>query len=211
MFIDRNERKAFPLPTPGLQTGILIQLADLGTQETTYLGAIKKKRQIYLGFELAEDKMEDGRPMMISNTYTNIFSDKSRLVQHLESWVGPLTEDFNLDDLLGKAANITIDIPPPGQDGKRYANIKGISPLKRTETAPERYNPIVKLDLREFDGQMFDLLPKFIQDKIAKSPEYQAIFPHKASMADVTNNAPVLDKAPRQVRKVEDLDDSIPF
>lgn len=209
MFIERNERKAFPLPSPGLQTGTLIHLADLGTQESTYLGQIKRKREIYLGFELAEDKMDDGRPMMISSTYTNIFTDKSKLVIHLNSWLGGIDENFNLDDLLGKAANLNIEHNIEG--AKRYANIIGISPLKRTEPTPERYNPMVKLDLNNFDGEQFDLLPKFIRAKTEKSPEYQALFPHKASVSDLTANAPVLDKPPRQVRNVEDLDSEIPF
>lgn len=176
MYIERNERKPFRLAEPGMQTGICTVIADIGTQTTTWLGQEKKKRQIIFSWELPDEKpLDDGRPLTITNTYTNIFGDKSKLVLDIQAWTGaPIADDFRIDSLLGCACNLNI-VAKNGAEGKQYRNIGGIAPLKKNEVAPIPKGELILFDLRDFDQATFDSLPPFIKKKIALSPEYQKI------------------------------------
>lgn len=200
MYIERNERKPFRLAEPGMQTGVCTVIADIGTQTTAWKGQEKKKRQIIFSWELPDEKpLDDGRPLTITNTYTNIFGDKAGLVLDIQSWTGgPISDDFQIDSLLGKGCNLNIVAKVVNE--KHYRNIAGIAPLKKNEVSPTPKGELMLFDLRNFDQATFDSLPPFIKKKIELSPEYQKIINPDGS-----------ENQWNSVTGSEVLDDEIPF
>lgn len=194
MYIERNERKPFRLATAGLQTGVCTIIADIGTQIKSWNGQEKKKRTLIFGWELPEeDRLEDGRPLLITNEYTNVFGDKSRLVLDLQSWTGdPIGEDFDVSSMLGRACNLNITAKT-GDNGKSYRNVTGITPLKRNEVSPAAHGALLLFDLRQFQKHIFDELPPFIKKKIEASPEYELIKNPTNKFAQFTGDAELND------------------
>lgn len=176
---------------------ICYQLIDLGTQKSSYKGVEKSQHKILLGFELQDEFMEDGRPMVATSRYTFSGFANAVLRKHLESWrAKAYTDDefsaFDLTKLIGVPAMLTMT----QSEDEKYVNITGISmPPKGTALKPlvnEKRSLI--LDNAQFDPKVFASLHEKLQEAIAKSPEYQAI------------------KAGKPVERLNEvLDDEIPF
>lgn len=78
--------------------------------------------------------MDDGKPFIVQKRYTASLHEKSKLRPELESWRGrAFTEDelkeFDLEKLLG--ANCLLNVAHVVKDGKTYANVTAVMPLKR--------------------------------------------------------------------------------
>src|SRR5664280_3623167 len=71
-------------------------IIDLGRQYSQKFGRWANK--IMVQFELPADLTDDGRPSVISKTYTLSLNDKASLKKDLESWLGrPVTADEERD------------------------------------------------------------------------------------------------------------------
>lgn len=192
MLLTANNSKEFELPPKGLQVARCFMIVDLGTQDGTFQGQPKKDRKIYLGWELPKTKMDDGRPFMVSNRYTQSLSEKANLRKIIEGWLGdPLTEDdlkgFNPEFLLGLPCMINVVHNPSVSHDKTFANVQTVVPLPEDFECPPAINKPVYFSLDEFDRATFEALPKFLQETIIKSPEYQAIvnpFPDEPGAID---------------------------
>ena len=104
--------EGFAIPDSGAVVGRCFMVADLGTQDTTYMGNPKKAHKVLLSWELAQ-LMDDGRPFAISSRYTLSLFDQAILRQHLESWRGQqFTEEelvgFDVKNVLGKYCLLSI-------------------------------------------------------------------------------------------------------
>ena len=187
-------------PAPaGNIPAVCFQIIHLGTQDTTYLGEKKTANQVRISWELKDEDavMEDGRPMMISQTYTWSMHEKAKLRKDLESWRGVKFRDsdfgeggFEIEAILGKPC--LLNIVHKEKDDKTYANIAGISPLPRgMKVNAKLHNPTAVLWLEPdlFDVGVFDQLSDYLKDKIEKSPEYQAVLDAKSSRAPVRRGA----------------------
>lgn len=165
--------KDFELPAAGAVVGRCYMVADLGTQDTTYMGTPKKAHKILIAWELAET-MSDGRPFAISSRYTLSLFDQAILRQHLESWRGKtFTEEeligFDVKNVLGAYCMLSIVHNKDGD--KTYANVKGVMPVPR---GMEKFSPVNK-DVY-FDVETGDLntIPEWVQNVVKKSDEYKA-------------------------------------
>lgn len=172
-------------PAPaGTHLAICIRFVDLGTQETEWQGQKKVKRQVTIGWELPEERMEDGRPFTISKTYTWSMAEKASLRHDLENWRGrDFTEQdlgpdgFDTKNLLGKGC--LVSIAHETKNGRTYANVKSISKMMKGMAAPEAENLHVYFSLDEFNPEIYAGLSQYLREKIAKSPEYQAVISGK--------------------------------
>jgi hypothetical protein len=119
------EEKLRELPPPGAHMAICAYVVDLGTQETNF----GSKRQVYIGWELPDERMSDGKPFMVGRRYTFSSNAKAALRADIESWLGrPLSAaDFgqlDLSTLLGMTC--TLGIQHQISNDRTYANIASV-------------------------------------------------------------------------------------
>lgn len=211
MFMPKETGGGDFAPCPaGNHVAICIQVIDLGTQETNYMGEIDHKRQVRIGWEIPDERMSDGRPFTIGKTYTFSSHKKAGLRQHLESWRGVAFKDsdlgpggFNIQNILGKPCLLNV-MQKEKQTGGFYATVAGVSKLPKGMPIPEASNGQIYFSLEKFDAHAFAALSDYWRELIAKSPEYLAATqPLKPS------------GAPAVISKVTgnpvDLNDDIPF
>jgi len=155
----------------GTHTGTLYRIIDLGTQENETFK--NKQRKVKFMFELPDELMETGAPFSVSKTYTMSLSEKAQIVKDLKSWKGETPKSgFDISKLLGDSCNITIS-HDEGGNGKVYANIASIAPLKKGEKKPAAINDQYIFDLEDYKEVIFQKLSDFDKEAIKKSPEYQ--------------------------------------
>jgi hypothetical protein len=172
------EERSYELPPPGSHTAICFRVIDLGTQQSTF-GA---KPQIMFSWELTDELMADGKPFGISRRYTFSANRKAALRQDVEGWLGRVLtgSDFgklDLSELLGSACLIGVK-HEMREDGRTFANV--VSVMKRAKGVPERMSPTneaVSFSLadRPFRQHDYDCLPSWLQEVIARSPEYREV------------------------------------
>jgi hypothetical protein len=203
-----NGGKDFKKVPAGCHFAICNMIVDLGIQETTFKGAAKSQHQVYLRWEVPDERVtyeKDGRqiegPCSIGSTYTLSLSEKANLRKVLENWRGkPFTDQelrgFDITAVAGKCCQIMVQHKESG--GKTYANITGIMGLSRDQqlrarTAKSEVGVLV-YSLDDPDPEAYEHLPKWIKDKLDSRVPAQSA--HSANA-----NAPA----------GEDFDDDIPF
>jgi len=170
------DEKPRELPPAGAHTAICIYVVDLGTQETSF----GQRRQVFIGWELPDERTSAGAPFTIGRRYTYSSNSKAALRADIESWIGrPLSgADFgrlNLSDFLGRTCLLGVKHETKGE--RTHANVHSV--LKPPKGTPERLSASIagvelSLDARPFDPVSYDALPNWLKDTIGKSPEYQA-------------------------------------
>lgn len=162
-------------PAPaGSHLGVCDMVVYLGVQPGSGLFPAPKP-QVYIRFELPNARIEfekDGKkqegPRVIGNNYTASMSEKANLRKVLESWRGkkftdPEAESFDVSAILGKSCLLMITQTAKGD--KIYSNISAIGAVpkgmeaKAPEIKPIYYGPD--------NTSTFEMLPKWLQDKIA--------------------------------------------
>lgn len=204
----------FELPPQGTFLGVCYRVIDLGTQPSTYQGKPSQpKRKIMISWELPNEKMDDGKPFSIHQTYTLSMSDKATLRKHLESWRGKKFEQsdfgpngFNMKKLLGVGCLITVTHTSKGEN--TYANLTGVAKLMKDMKAPAPENDLIYFSMESqeaFDGtkSALESLSDKTREKIGGSPEYTA---RTRGEADDYH-----EQTKGTQRQSFELDDEIPF
>lgn len=209
--VPKTERK---LPPAGTHVARLVSVVDLGTQPG---GQYDPARKIRLAFELCNelDKFgddEEERPYLVSQTYTLSLGEKANLRKHLESWRGkPFTDEelrgFDETKIIGKPCMVTIVHVEKGE--KTYANLTTVTGLPKGMTAPEQVNASVIYHVTGGKNNIYASLPTWLQETIAKSPEFQGVTA-KGNSKDRTVNDAGDDISPQDRSEPEGGDD-IPF
>lgn len=173
----------------GMHLARCYRIIDLGTQKSEYMGQVKYLHKVMLGWEIhgTDDngkplKMNDGRPFGIFKNYTLSWSEKANLRLDLQSWRGrPFTQEemrkFDLKNVLGAWCMLNI-IERPGQDGKTYTNVNGVTPVPaiiKQSGLPEGVNKNELFNLTEPDMAMFEAFSDNLKAKIKASPEWQKL------------------------------------
>ena len=202
-----------PVPQ-GMHLARCYRVIDLGTQESTYLGTVKKLPKVMLQFEVhGEDENGDpivtgkGEPMSISKNFTLSLAEMATLRKDLQTWRGKeFTEiekkGFEVKNVLGAWAMISV-IKAMGNNGKEYTNIAAIMsvpPAIKKAGMPKGHNELKLFEIAEPDMALFDSFSSGLKEKIQKSPEWQA---------RGGKSAPAPSKAPSS--GFDDMDDDIPF
>jgi hypothetical protein len=176
----------------GVYPAICYRIIDLGTQMITWQGQTKPRHQVMLSWELlGEERMSDGRPFSISQTYTASLGDRAILRQHLEGIRGrKFTPEelagFHLSKVLGSPCLLQV-VHAEAKDGsgKIYANIGSLMRMPKGVPAPKGENDAVYFDLDDPDMDVYDKLPEFLRNKIALAAEW----------SEATSGKPVAPKA----------------
>lgn len=191
---------SYELPPEGTHIAVCYRVIDLGTQQINWQGSVKHKPKIMISWELPDELMANGEPFTVHNQYILSNSEKSTLMKHLQAWRGvPFNDNdlgqFKIESLLGKACLLSINHNET--DKGKFSNIVSISRLMKGMTPKELVNGMVHLDLKDFNGPVYETLSEGLKNTISKSPEYAEI------MGKGTTRPEVIAAC--------DLDDEIPF
>jgi hypothetical protein len=175
MDIYLESRPQRELPPPGMHRAVCTCVAELGTQVTQF----GPKSQLLFMFELLDLVTSSGQPFLLRRTYTSTLDPMGALRPDLEGWAGRnLQADelarLNIASLLGTCCLLGVKHDNRGE--RVYANITSI--MARPPGTPEREQPrtaLVAFSLRAepFAMAEYATLPQWVQQTIAKSPEYQ--------------------------------------
>jgi hypothetical protein len=186
---------------PGLHIARCVQILDLGTQliNDFVTGQKIAKHKVRISWELPEQIRENtdpttgqivAQPMIISKIYKATLHKKSTLYKDLAGWRGrdftpEEIKSFCLTKLLDKPCTLTTTIKTR-PDQRRAVEIVSISPLMKNMVCPPRVRDLVYLDLDDWNQEVFDSLPNFVQEMIKQSEEYQKIIKNsKRTVSDI--------------------------
>lgn len=204
----------FQLAPVGQHKAILYGLIDVGTQDTKNMkGEDVKQRQIHMQLELhgKNAPLVDGKPPVYSKRLTFSMHEKATLRAIIEAITGT-THSGNvygdgIDILPAVGGCCMLQLAeakrPDGSDSRK---IQAVMPVDPDAPKPERVNPLRVFNLNEFDQTIFEGLPQFLKELIAKSPEYQSLNGDAidAAQKEIAAGAkPAVGDAP--------FDDEIPF
>ena len=169
----------FQIAPAGNHRAVCYSVVDLGTQEKQYEGETSFKHEIEIGFELSDEKMDDGRPFVISKRFTFSSSKKSNLIKMLESWRGvPFKPEdlgvngFDIKKLIGVPCLLAC-VHTTTAAGKNYCVISAATPLPKGMEKPVLQNPQIYYTIADHPAS-WDMLPEYKQQVVMKSPEWQA-------------------------------------
>lgn len=195
--------KAFTPAPAGTHVAICCQVVDLGTQFSQHYN--KSQHKVMLGWELPNEKNEDGEPFLVWKRYTVSLNEKSTLFQHLTAWRGrQFTEEerkgFKLVNVVGKPC--MLNVTHEERDGNTYATVKAVMALPKGTPVPAASHKQIVFDLDEFNQAIFDTFSDNLKKTIEGSEERKAL----RSASNGGGKPP----PPAGSNPFED-DDSIPF
>lgn len=195
-----NQKTQKPLPTEKQHLALCYAVIDLGTQQEAFAGEIKNIRKVNLQFEIPGEKAvfnpEKGPQVFtISQDYTFSLGTKGNFRKMMDSWMGASVTELDsakIAKLLKRPAMLQI-VHKASKDGQfKYANIanSGTAVFKRpadVQFPKETENPSFFFDLDNYSQATFDMIPKYLQEKIMKSPEYKAAVSGATSGAAISS------------------------
>jgi hypothetical protein len=188
-------------PCPeGLHAAVVVGVYDIGTQSTAY----GDRAQVVFDFELAEEDSA-GHRYFKKLLLTRSLHPKSKTRAFIESILGRALTSAEaageLDDKLLLGAKCGVEIKHLEKEGRVYANITNVARLAKGMKPPKSKTPprYLLLDREDFDREVLDSLPEWLQDKITSSPEYAEML------------KPPPPPLPPKPSVHEELDDEVPF
>lgn len=174
---DTGVDRTFEVAPSGACAARCYRIIDLGTQTFHVGNEMKQQHQILMAWELIK-KMGDGQPFVISEKYTKSLHEKAKLRSVLESWRGrKFTEaernGFEIEQVLGKVCFLNIVHIHKGE--RTYANVVSVMPVPDGIPSPAAVNEQLFFNIDEWNDEVFAKIPRFYQDAIKRSPEYQEI------------------------------------
>lgn len=129
-----ENRKDFPTHPEGVYQAVCCDVVDLGIEKVSFDGVEKMVRKIRLYFQTEEFEPDGQKRFIVAKKFTASLSEKSALRQFLQAWRSRIftsqeLDEFDLEKLIGANCQIQI-IHQLGRDGKTYANIGAILPIK---------------------------------------------------------------------------------
>lgn len=176
-------------PAPiGLHVARCLMQVDLGTQtEKKYnSNEMESKRKIFFQWELVNtsyvfDEKKGPQPFVVSKDYTNSFDVKANLRKHAESWIGMSISDTEADVydtvvLFNKPCNLNIIHKTAKTSGKVRAEVTNVFAFTGDPNSiPPLRNEMLYFEIGKQDQfVVFKKLYKWLRDKVAASPEFQA-------------------------------------
>lgn len=170
----------------GVHIARCYQMIMLGTIDDVYQNVPKINDKIVISWEfpneLREFTLGKGlEPFVLSKDFTLSLSEKANLTSFLNAWRGvPFTKEesdrFNVAVLIDKCCMLNITHKPSKKDPtKSYAEILSVMPLPKGTIVPPAINPQIEFSANDFDWDIYNSFPKFIQEKIQKSRQFKAL------------------------------------
>ena len=123
--------KVYETATEGLHNATITKVEDLGLQETTY--GTKDRARIV--FRMDDQKDKEGFPVEVWMPVTKSLHSKSSLGKFLAALKIQAQGQFDLNDIVG--LQLQVVIVQKEVEGKLYANIATVIPLKKNVVATE--------------------------------------------------------------------------
>jgi hypothetical protein len=172
----------FELPPAGNHPGLLVLIAELGTQTREIMGKVTQAREVYLCWQFPFQENADAplRYFLIGKRFTYSFHTKSALRQLVEAWRGKPYQDgekFHISKILGQPCLINV-VHSTGKENRTFANLKGIAPLPRGTPVPQVRREPTSWEIST--GKLEDLadLPYSygakVADLVSDAPEWKA-------------------------------------
>lgn len=176
-------------PAPaGTHLARCVRVIDLGTQHNEKFG--NTKHQVLVFWELPTE-LDGDAPFIVWRRYTCSIHDKAILGKHLASWRGrPFDpaelEGFELKNIVGKPCMVTVvhNTKETTSGKTTYANVNSVAGVIKGMQVPDQIHPSVIYDMDNHDQDVFDALPEYIQNTIAKSEERAGTPQERDSVAD---------------------------
>ena len=180
-----SEGGQYENPPCGSHIARCYSLVDLGTQQHTFGQETWAQRDVRISWELPGELMAGlynpdvkGKPFAVHLTLKQSLHPKSRLRKILVGWRGrDFTKEeaasFDPKKLIGLACRVSL---VQSQNGD-FINVDSVAPLGKAEKCPKKVNAAVffSLEPAEFDIKSFGQLGEKTQERIKKSPEWQAL------------------------------------
>jgi hypothetical protein len=199
------------LAPEGVHAARCVRILDLGTQFSERFQT--SARKVQLSFELVNEthvfnEEEGEQPFVLHRKYTASLNKRASLAKDIQAWTGKKLDknaEFDLDELLGQACQVQVT-HDESDNGEVYANIQTIMAAPKGAKVKAAATPLTTLSLEsgEFDQDVFDELPEFLQEIIQETPEYQELNKGKkktARKAEDEEEADEEEEAPKAPRK----------
>lgn len=177
---------SFFLPPSGTHLGLILAIIDLGTQIKQFgQNPPKEMRSLRIIFELHGDKcrIDTGAPSTLGKSMGANPAPSSFFKTIIESAMKRVYTDLelaelNLEELLGK--NLLVAIlhkDKKSRPGEKSAEIKAVMPMIDgvPEIVPYGHPYCFSLNPEEYNEALYNYLPGWLRDEVAKSPEWRAL------------------------------------
>lgn len=177
-----SEGKSYTPIEEGTYFALCYGLIDVGDEYSEKFDKCSTKFLILWELIGAGTLVVDGKEVnrTISKSYTNSLSPKSNLRKDLRAWRGrEFTDDelkrFDMVNILG--APCQIQIVNSNSNGKVYSNIAAIMNLPKGMPKPTPTEEKLFWDFEdcEIEGDGWDRIPKWVQERIKNNETYQYI------------------------------------
>lgn len=202
------------------------QMIYIGTVPEEYQGEQKQVPKVLLTWEIPAImkvyKEERGpEPAVITKEFSFSMGEKANLRKFLSNWRGKaFTNDeaaaFDIAVLLGQPCMLNVIHKTSEKSGNSYQDVGSASRLPSGIPAPQKINPSLEFDVRDWNQEKFDKLPEWLQNKIKTSDEYKtahgttAPAPAPAATgAGASNEPPIVPLEP--LPPAEGDEDPLPF
>lgn len=125
----------FELPSEDNHRAAVVAYVDLGTQSESYQGGPPEdKRQVFVVWELLEERTSSGAPHLIGRKYTFSLNEKAGLRKVYEACAGTVPDgrEVDLDDILGKPCMLDVRLED-GKEGRKYVKVAAVTPAAKGE------------------------------------------------------------------------------
>lgn len=196
-----NEQQDFGRIEDGSYPARLVQVIDVGQQERidfeTGQSTGEYHQRAFLTWEFPTETIEingEQWPRWLSQEVTVSFHERAKLPQIIAA-LDPKKEAQHLGDLLGKPALVTV-----GSTKNNKAKVTNVVQLPKGMQVDDLKNQPVVFDMDNFDEEVFNNLPQFIQNKIREARNFNP---------DLLSNQDTETKEQQQSQ--EGFDDDLPF
>ena len=133
--------KQYPVAPEGMHDAVCVDVVDLGMKPQTFNGKTKEVPKVRLVWQIEDVDPETGWRLTVSQQYTaSLWVDESgkrmsKLRETLKTWRGrdftvEEAKHFEIETLVGINCQIQV-IHAPGSNGKVYANVNAVLPVRK--------------------------------------------------------------------------------